>query len=442
MRIAIVLSKILSNWTSCQVITPNLLKLYHDTFPDDVIHEFDYSNSTNQYEYFHLIEGLKSFRPDKIIFLDHQPHPKRILNDLDEDLDYRPKIYIHLYGDFSLFTDDWISLEGILKLYPVKLIAASDKQVNFVNQFVNSDTVEVEKLCFPVDENKFYYDPEIRKSAIEELNIQGTKSYLYTGRLSSQKNIIQLCKVFAKFLTVSNSNSHLYIAGEFDDLGQPFFGNHYPIGLNYHKFISYINSLSEKHKERIHFVGNLPQKELLKYYHACDVFLSISLHHDEDYGMSPAEAMVCGMPMILSDWGGYSSFATTDYVKTLAIESEKSYYKVSSKSLLKAILNFQTMSFNNESRTLQSEQAKKQLTINGNIQVLKSIHEKDIQNFPGWNKKFTIFSSCFQLSPQTPFIYQTGEVEDNENSILQVYKTKKIYRECYHEYACASQNQV
>ena len=36
-----------------------------------------------------------------------------------------------------------------------------------------------------------------------------------------------------------------------------------------------------------------------------DVFVSLSVHQDENFGYAPIEAMACGVPAVVTDWGGY-----------------------------------------------------------------------------------------------------------------------------------------
>jgi glycosyltransferase involved in cell wall biosynthesis len=55
-------------------------------------------------------------------------------------------------------------------------------------------------------------------------------------------------------------------------------------------------------------MGSVPNADLLKVYQGADVFMNLSVHNDEDYGMSVAEAQFVGLPVGLTDWGGLASF--------------------------------------------------------------------------------------------------------------------------------------
>jgi hypothetical protein len=100
----------------------------------------------------------------------------------------------------------------------------------------------------------------------------------------------------------------LVIAGEFDDIGVPYLRlDRLPLTMEF-EFYNMLETFPEKVKERILFLGNLNQEDLVKLYNGSDLYISLSTHNDEDFGMSPAEALCCGLPLVLTDWGGFKDF--------------------------------------------------------------------------------------------------------------------------------------
>lgn len=45
-------------------------------------------------------------------------------------------------------------------------------------------------------------------------------------------------------------------------------------------------------------------EELNEVFSACDAFINLTLHHDENFGLSQIEAMSAGVPVIGTAWGG------------------------------------------------------------------------------------------------------------------------------------------
>jgi len=109
-----------------------------------------------------------------------------------------------------------------------------------------------------------------------------------------------LVKTFSSLKPVLPENTHLLIAGEWDDILMPYSGKFGPLGSYFAQF----SGTSEKHlNDHIHFLGKLDSAQLLKANNGCDLFVSFSTYNDEDYGMSVAEALACGLPCLLSNWG-------------------------------------------------------------------------------------------------------------------------------------------
>lgn len=436
MKLAAIFSRTESDWRSCQVITPNLLKTYQKAFPKADIQLFNFSTNQTLFEKKELILSLKKFSPDKLLIIDHKPFPEQVIRGiLEENFQKLPECYFHLFGDFSLYSFDWFNLSLYLKKFKVKFIVASESQKKFVSQFVNDPNLFVEILPFPVDENDFEFNEKNVEIYKKELNLESKKSFLYTGRISAQKNILQLIKTFVKYLETTGTEAVLNIAGEFDDLGYPFFGIYHPQGFQFALIESYLSSLSKEVSGKINFLGNLGSASLLKYYHASDYFVSFSVHNDEDYGMSPAEALICGLPVILTNWGGYNSFQISEKFSFAPVEMVDGFYTVRSKDAYKMLLKNASSSFSLSERKELSLTAKNKFGIESNSKKLKEIHAKEIKSFDGWNLKFKKFSQCFKNGLDNPFSYtDINLIENDEGELERRRITKKIYRECYDAY--------
>jgi rhamnosyl/mannosyltransferase len=54
-------------------------------------------------------------------------------------------------------------------------------------------------------------------------------------------------------------------------------------------------------QDRVRFMGNLSDAELLAWYHACDLFVLPSVSRQEAFGMVQLEAMLCGHPVVSTE---------------------------------------------------------------------------------------------------------------------------------------------
>ena len=190
-----------------------------------------------------------------------------------------------------------------------KYICASDRQRRMIAYFENEGESVSSVVPFPVNTEIFKFSATSRAQVRKRLGISSDKKLLlYTGRLSLQKCIIRLLEEFHQLVREGNHDLCLALAGPYDDLGGMTSNIRIPVSYYFHQVQEKLRSLPKKIQEKIFFLGDLEVKDLTQIYSAADLFVSISLHHDEDYGMCPGEALSSGLPCILTDWGGYPGF--------------------------------------------------------------------------------------------------------------------------------------
>ena len=280
-------------------------KVYKNILIDHDVEYIETKGEVSKSYCLKIVKRIASINPSKVIFLDYKPCSSHFLHffDLYPKL-LKSEIIIHLYGDFTLNSPSWSQCSEALKRHKVKIICASKEQSEFVARMILNGKDVVSWVPFPIDTDFFKVSTEKNEALKKKHKISEEDFlFLYTGRISRQKNVLELIELFNKFKSSFNLKSKLIIAGPFDNIGVSYLGRHYVSESYSYKF----NELVSKNDDII-YIGNLSQKELKSYYNLSDCYVSLAAHNDEDFGMAPAEAACCGLPLLLSDWGGFKSF--------------------------------------------------------------------------------------------------------------------------------------
>lgn len=398
MDVCIIGLKKKSDWISCRSISNNLMAAY-----DNVFSKIDYLilDSFSDLEVKGAVRYLVKTSPRTIVILEHAPHPKNIFKGLFEHfknkpLNKRPLLCIHVYGDFSLYLNDWLNAAEYLKAFRVKFLCASSAQQKLVGSILNNPKQSL--VCrFPIS-TKAFHAIESSINFRKSLGISDDEScFLYTGRMSRQKQVIALINCFAELIDVNlaekKSLPHLVLAGPFDDIGIPYLKKHDHTNQFFSEFVSCYNDLSPEVRSRIHYVGNLNETQLVELYNQTDCFISLSLHNDEDYGISPAEALSYGLPALLTGWGGYLSFLdcgeSVHLIKTKLSPLGPDFDR---KGLFKLLMRYSDCRLDKTVRQKNAQFASKNLSIIAVAVVLKKILSSPFTKFTGFkNCDFTFF---------------------------------------------------
>ena len=311
-KIALVYRRNPSDWTSCRSITRNLAEAYAMAFPKAELRPVFYEAHANSFAGHKAARQIVEFAPELLAFIDHSPFPGGLLKALRQE-SCRPRVVIHVFGDFMLHSCDWLGCEEVLKELNCSFVCASEKQRKLIGSLVAGGPATVSVMPFPVSVKDFYPSSlEARSSFRARAGLSsGNSVFLYTGRLSLQKNVVLLIKSFGAYVKQIDPGGQLWLAGPVDDLGIPYLGRRCLSGTYASDLLEVIEKTGLK--QQVRYFGDLPVSALRELYGASDFFVSLSTHNDEDFGMAPAEAACAGLPLLLTDWGGYSSFKALNH---------------------------------------------------------------------------------------------------------------------------------
>lgn len=222
----------------------------------------------------------------------------RVLRARDE-IDPQPPYVGFLMGTMSRGAAEMALWSRYLKSTDI-LVGNCDGDVEITEKFFGN--ARIRKIPFAFDESTFYpVDEQQRQSIKAEMGFQqDDKILLYSGRITIEKNLHTLLRIFSVLQDLV-PNVHLLVAGEpsntpFTALGM------YPVSVT--ATLMRLMDQLQINKSQVHLIGRKGASQLRELYAIADLLVNLTLHHDENFGFAQVEAMACGTPVIGTSWGG------------------------------------------------------------------------------------------------------------------------------------------
>lgn len=420
-KIALVHRHSPSSWVSCRSITSNLVAAYRLAFANAEVREFSLHCDMSRQEVFAQATRIFKFTPDCISFIDHAPHPGDMLRALlshypaptDHAPQLCPQLHFHVFGDFSLNAASWLDLKNLLRKQRVRFICASERQARLLRSFLVDDAGNLTPwLPFPVDEERFRFSAGDIRLARDKFGLGKDEwAFVYTGRLSMQKNVTLLLSVFASFLEKIDAKAHLFIAGPPDDLGVPYLGFHPLAGWFSSQLSERLRAqLTPAQRSQVHYLGELDGEEQRLLHHASDCYVSLSTHNDEDFGMAPAEAALCGSPLLLTDWGGFSSFRHlgANHCRFIPVKIRERAILPEAGAVLGGMMQSSFKRASIDQREELARAARDYCSIEGVAKKLSNTLSSPPAYFGGFSEVFSDMARAFRGNPGAPFLSGDG----------------------------------
>jgi glycosyltransferase involved in cell wall biosynthesis len=399
-RNALITDSTASPWGSCGPIVRQLVRAHRGesfSFTGEI---FEKALQGDFRAALDLAGKIRAFSPERVIFVDHRPHPLCLLTALDQvyGKSPRPSIYFHWHGDFLLQAPLWKLSEDLLRAFKVFFFCASPGQKNLFSRMIHEPEKFLGVCPYPVDTDVFHAQAAL-KTEEEALTL------VYAGRLSLQKNVDLLLKQGQNFWRKTSLPLKLLLAGSFDDLGAPLFEGVEPLGASFQRFQKTLKSLDPEFQKNVTLLGPLSAEELCRLYHQADALVSLSLHHDEDFGMAPAEALCTGCPTVLSAWGGYPGFTSQDSLDCQLIPvsfAKDKGHLMDEGAFQKALLRLMLEKKNSASlRKKRAAHYQSRFSISAVADLLLSLEDKAHFPFQGWTPLFN--EAAERMKEKVPF---------------------------------------
>ena len=383
-------------WSSTQILQKNYRELYQEVESDLVVKAIAW----NEYLDPNFWSSLKALNLSTVILADMRFDLVHWLPLIQKNLSSEISIQVHIYGNpiKRMMRLDQASIDFTsLKL---SFMVGSTVQQKVFEKILN-DSKNVTYLPFIPD--AYVFNSEKRLNWREKNHFQNEKLFLYSGRISFQKNVTHLMDLFALHAQ-SHPNSRLIIAGAPDNLNWREVPRANYLNYAAEVFFEKLQTLTHKGIP-ISYLGKLTHSELEDVYNGCDHFVSLSTFDGEDFGLSIAESLSVGLPSSLTSWGGYKEFQDLPQVQLVEVEIQQGQLGIDQAQWLQAL---DLVSTDRVQNIEQFNLWKK----NRENHCLKTLREAKHFSFQGFNQTFK--NSCRDQ-------FKTGEFFEREKEFLSSY---------------------
>ncbi len=194
--------------------------------------------------------------------------------------------------------DSLICATEIAKTATLKILARLQEELGKRYQAAPSSQFQINVIPHGVLVDVF--KPRDRQEMRRQLELPlRPTTILYTGRIDpfSKSDLIPLIMAFQRVVAKHGDKVFLVLAG--------------PI---WERYKGKLDSALEEYGLSGHVIvrSNIPRGSVPLYYSAADIFVSLSDTLQENFGLTPVEAMASGLPVVVSDWAGYKETVIHD----------------------------------------------------------------------------------------------------------------------------------
>jgi glycosyltransferase involved in cell wall biosynthesis len=193
------------------------------------------------------------------------------------------------------------ALPHLYKTDAIWCVNSGDRQIYRMLVAQNGEQPSIIGLLYGIDHQLFTpLDAQTRSSLRQKLGLTAEDFVIvYAGRITIEKNVHALLEAMA-YLPSAGKPVKLIIAGQICNVALQELNLHEPdLAVRLQQLIQDLHL-----SRQVVFWPWLDSTALNNLYNAADVFVNLTLHHDEQFGFAQVEAMSAGLPVIGTAWGG------------------------------------------------------------------------------------------------------------------------------------------
>ncbi|MBL7713916.1 MAG: glycosyltransferase [Bdellovibrionales bacterium] len=362
-RVAVLFFSEAHYWKSCQGLISDLAACYDRAF-SGAVDFFGISHDPSTWEA--TAQKIAAGNYSVISFIDFRFYLPFWTETLKKYLKSQVTWGWHTDGSFGNRMPEWISLSKVLKSESVVVFASSTAHQGFVEGILDGENL-VRRFPFPFVASRQIGEESDGRKWRQKWGIRDDqKVYLYTGRVSYQKNVHHLVNLFSEW---KSKDAVLVIYGKSDNGGCR--QNPQGVYLHYASEI-FFESLNQAEASgvRVIYPGFAEEAELNHAYLGSDVFVSLSTSIGEDFGRSVAEALSLGLSCVLTAWGGYKDFGDIPGVRTIPIQLKDEGLDIDTRNF------FQQMEVAPEKKEKVAEAFLRKWSLDAQAELLRKLYDK------------------------------------------------------------------
>ncbi|HEU5377049.1 MAG TPA: glycosyltransferase family 4 protein, partial [Ktedonobacteraceae bacterium] len=215
---------------------------------------------------------------------------------------WRGKVLFNLLGDLPRGAAALREvLPHLYKTDAIWCVSSGDREIYRMLVAQDGAQPAIIDLPYGIDGNVFTpLAAKTRASLRRRLGLTGEDFVMaYAGRITLEKNVHALLEAVS-YLPSSGPPVKLILAGQIYNIALQ------ELHLREPDLEARLQQLIQdlRLSERVAFVPWLDSAALNDLYNVADVFINLTLHHDEQFGFAQVEAMSAGLPVIGTAWGG------------------------------------------------------------------------------------------------------------------------------------------